>query len=135
MRTRLTMFIFSLVAFAQRATFEVASVKCNPRTVGPDYNNQLTISPSRFVGRNLTLRRLVAEAYGVQMTQVAGPRWFDENEYDLDARGRRSRSPPSDRQSRPRGVAAPLAFGGELYSGPRPTPARCDPNFRLYARA
>jgi uncharacterized protein (TIGR03435 family) len=79
------MVIFSVVAFAQKASFEVASVKVNHRTVGLDYNNQLTISASRFVGRNVTLRRLIAEAYGVQLNQVAGPRWFDENEYDLDA--------------------------------------------------
>jgi hypothetical protein len=57
MRTRLTMVVVSIVACTQTATFEVASVKGNPRTVSSDYNNQLTISPSQFVGRNVTLRR------------------------------------------------------------------------------
>jgi uncharacterized protein (TIGR03435 family) len=61
-------------------------VKTNPRPVGPDYNNQLIISSSRFVGRNATLRRLIAEAHGVQLNQVVGPGWLDESEYDIEAR-------------------------------------------------
>jgi uncharacterized protein (TIGR03435 family) len=77
---------FSVVAFAQSTTFEIASVKASPRPVGPDYNNQLTLSSSRLIGRNVTLRRLVAEANGVQMNQVAGPSWLDQNEYDVEAR-------------------------------------------------
>jgi uncharacterized protein (TIGR03435 family) len=66
--------------------FETASVKPSARQVGPDYNNQITMLPSRFSARNATLRRLVAEAYGVQLRQVIGPGWLDENEYDIDAR-------------------------------------------------
>lgn len=86
MRTGLAFVAFSVVAFAQPATFEVASVKANLRPVGPDYNNQITISPSQLIGRNVTLRRMVAEARGVQMNQVVGPRWLDENEYEIEAR-------------------------------------------------
>jgi uncharacterized protein (TIGR03435 family) len=85
MRTGIAIVAFSVVGFAQ-STFEIASVKASPQPVGPDYNNQLTISPSQLIGRNVTLRRLVAEAYGVQMNQVAGPSWLDQNEYEIEAR-------------------------------------------------
>jgi uncharacterized protein (TIGR03435 family) len=86
MRVGFAMVIFSAVTFSQGVTFEIASVKSNPRPVGPDYNNQLTISPTQLVGRNITLRLLISEASSVQRNQVVGPRWLDENEYDIDAR-------------------------------------------------
>jgi uncharacterized protein (TIGR03435 family) len=71
-------------AFAQQ--FEVASVKPSAARRGPDYNNRLTFEPAGFTARNATIKRLVAEAYRVQFTQVAGPNWIDENEYDIDAK-------------------------------------------------
>ncbi len=71
---------------AQDPTFEVASVKASQRTVGPDYNNRLTYSPTAFTARNATLKVLIAEAYRFQRRQVLGPSWIDQNEYDIDAR-------------------------------------------------
>jgi uncharacterized protein (TIGR03435 family) len=85
-RAGLAIFAFSAAAFAQPAMFEIASVKISPRPVGPDYNNQLTISSAQVIGRNVTLRRLVAEANGIQMSQVIGPRWLAENEYEIEAK-------------------------------------------------
>ncbi|MGB7267488.1 MAG: TIGR03435 family protein [Terracidiphilus sp.] len=80
----------SSVAFGQAPppapAFEVASVKPDQRIVGLDYNNQLTYSFGRFTARNVTLKRLVAEAYRVQLSQISGPSWIDRNEYDIDAR-------------------------------------------------
>lgn len=66
--------------------FDVTSVKPSRNLVGPDYNNQLTYTPTALTGRNVTLKRLVAEAYHLQLDQVLGPRWLDQNEYDIDAR-------------------------------------------------
>jgi uncharacterized protein (TIGR03435 family) len=66
--------------------FEVASVKPSQHVVGPDYNNQITYSPTGFRGRNVTLQRLIAEAYQLQLNQVLGPGWLDKNEYNIDAR-------------------------------------------------
>jgi len=81
------MVVLSSPVVAQRsAEFDIASVRVSGRTVGPDYNNRLTITPAGLTGRNVTLRRLVAEAYGLQLLQVVGPKWLDENEYDLEAR-------------------------------------------------
>jgi uncharacterized protein (TIGR03435 family) len=71
---------------APSPAFEVASVKQCLHPLGPDYNNQLTYSSNGFTARNATLKRLIAEAYGLQLNQVSGPRWLDQNEYDIDAR-------------------------------------------------
>jgi uncharacterized protein (TIGR03435 family) len=66
--------------------FEVASAKPSEHLVGPDYNNQLTFTPAGLMARNATLRRLVAEAFRLQMNQVLGPSWLDQNEYEIEAR-------------------------------------------------
>jgi uncharacterized protein (TIGR03435 family) len=73
-------------ASTTKAAFDVASVKPSQHVVGPDYNNQLTYSPTGIGGRNVTLQRLIAEAYQLQLNQVLGPSWLDKNEYDIDAR-------------------------------------------------
>jgi uncharacterized protein (TIGR03435 family) len=78
------------VAFAQprppASSFEAASVRRSQHEVGPDYNNEITYTPDGFSGKNVTLKRLVAEAWHCQMNQVAGPPWLDKNEYDVSAR-------------------------------------------------
>lgn len=71
---------------AAQPTFEVASVRPSQREVGPDYNNQIAYSPDRFTARNVTLRRLIAEAWHCQINQIVGPPWLDHNEYDVEAR-------------------------------------------------
>lgn len=80
----------SSAAFGQAATttpaFDVASVRPSQHFVGPDYNNQLTYAPAGITARNVTLKRLVAEAYHLQLNQVFGPNWLGQNEYDIDAK-------------------------------------------------
>ena len=80
----------SAVAFAQPQpappTFEAASVRPSQHEVGPDYNNQLAYAPDGFNGKDITLRRLIAEAWHCQINQVTGPSWLDHNEYDIAAR-------------------------------------------------
>jgi uncharacterized protein (TIGR03435 family) len=80
----------ALVAFGQasraQAAFDVASVRPSQREVGPDYNNQITYSPTGIVARNVTLKRLIAEAYHVQLNQISGPGWLDRSEYEVEAR-------------------------------------------------
>jgi hypothetical protein len=75
---------------ADTVAFDVASVKISDRQLGPDYNNQLAFSPAGLTAKNLTLRRLVAEAWRLQLRQVIGPNWLDQNEYDIEARAGRS---------------------------------------------
>jgi uncharacterized protein (TIGR03435 family) len=69
-----------------RSRFEVASVRPSQHLVGPDYNNQITYSADGFLGRNITLKRLIAEAYHLQLDQISGPPWLERNEYDIQAR-------------------------------------------------
>jgi uncharacterized protein (TIGR03435 family) len=82
-----TLLVLVAAASAQDATtFAVSSVKPSARPVGPDYNNRFVFEPGALSARNATLRRLIAEAYGLQLRQVVGPAWLDQNEYDLDAK-------------------------------------------------
>jgi uncharacterized protein (TIGR03435 family) len=67
-------------------SFEVASVRPSAQTVGPDYNNQVSWTPARFTAKNVTLKRLIADAWNLQLNQVIGPSWLDHNEYDIEAR-------------------------------------------------
>ena len=80
----------SLVALGQASVtapaFEVASVRASQRAVGPDYNNQISYSPAGFTAKNVTLKRLIAEAWRQQMNQISGPGWLDRDEYDIEAK-------------------------------------------------
>jgi hypothetical protein len=48
--------------------------------------NQITSTRTGFSARNVTLRRLIAEAWNVQLNQVLGPSWIDHSEYDIIVR-------------------------------------------------
>lgn len=71
---------------SRQPAFEVASVRPSQHQGGPDYNNQIIYASTVFTGRNVTLRRLVAEAWRCQRNQVIGPPWLDRDEYDIFAR-------------------------------------------------
>lgn len=73
-------------AVSKTPEFDVASVRPSEHAVGPDYNNQIRYSPGGFTARNITLKRLIAEAYRLQMNQISGPSWLDRNEYDVEAK-------------------------------------------------
>jgi hypothetical protein len=75
------------------AAFDVASVRPSQREVGPDYNNQITYSSAGITARNVTLKRLIAEAYHVQLNQISGPGWLDRNEYEFEARATGASTP------------------------------------------
>ena len=89
LRVLSSMVLLSSSVVAQRenaVAFDIASVKLSGHPVGPDYNNQLTFSLAGLSARNVTLRRLVSEAYRLQLRLVIGPNWLDQNEYDVEAR-------------------------------------------------
>jgi uncharacterized protein (TIGR03435 family) len=77
--------VFAQVA-AKMPAFDVASVRPSRDTVGPDYNNQITVSSTGFTGKNVTLKRLIAEGWNIQLNQITGPGWIDHSEYDVSAR-------------------------------------------------
>ena len=39
-----------------------------------------------MTGRNVTLKRVLADAYHLQLNQILGPSWLDRNEYEIDVR-------------------------------------------------
>jgi uncharacterized protein (TIGR03435 family) len=77
---------FGQTAPAAHPTFDVASVRPSQHPLGPDYNNQVVYTPTGFTARSTTLKRLIAEGWRLQLSQVIGPRWLNENEYDIEAR-------------------------------------------------
>ena len=70
----------------QLQQFEVASVK--PAAPGaPGGGAYLLMPGGTFVGKNLPVKRLVMEAYGVTDFQITGgPAWIDSDRYDIDAK-------------------------------------------------
>jgi len=84
-------FLCGCPLFAQttdaRPSFAVASVKPSARILGKDAIQQIAFNAAGVNGKNLTLKFLIQEAYGVQPFQVSGgPKWLDDNEYDVDAK-------------------------------------------------
>jgi uncharacterized protein (TIGR03435 family) len=81
-----------IVAFAQEATFEVASVKPS----GPEERGigMLAYPGGRLTVTNYTLRMLVHEAFALEDFQIlGGPKWAGEERYSIAAR------PPADSKS------------------------------------
>jgi uncharacterized protein (TIGR03435 family) len=68
-------------------SFDVASIKPSQRQVGKDAMAPISIGPAGLSGRNVTLKRLIVQAYGLQPYQIfGGPNWLDVAEYDIDAK-------------------------------------------------
>ena len=97
----LTVFISAGYVRAQNAEaptrFEVASVKANlsgdnGRMLGP-------AAGGRFVATNVTLRQLIAFAFGIsnprsEMLVIDGPRWLDADRFDVQAVAAGGNIPP-----------------------------------------
>lgn len=78
------------VSFAQSSfvqSFEVASLKPNPRPAGRDYRGSFVVTPERVSAHNVSLKDMILEAYGIEPYQLfGGPGWLDNDEFDLDAK-------------------------------------------------
>ncbi len=65
--------------------FEVVSIK--PNTSGSPSSSTRTPGGGRFVGTNVSARRLVLIAYNLRGLQLSGgPGWLDSDRFDIDAR-------------------------------------------------
>jgi uncharacterized protein (TIGR03435 family) len=75
-------------AFGQGApppAFEAASIK--PSKAEPGSGSGITTRKGSISARNVTLKRCIRGAYDVQESQiVGGPKWVDEDRYDIDAK-------------------------------------------------
>jgi uncharacterized protein (TIGR03435 family) len=77
--------VYAPLAAAPDVRFEVASIKSSP----PDERGSgLYIYPgARVVAHNMTVRYLIAEAYGVDESQImGGPAWVDKIRYHIEAK-------------------------------------------------
>src|SRR4051794_29284506 len=88
MRSCIAITALSLAACSLCAqTFDAASVKPSRQTLGRDANSQVVFGPAGLNGRNVTLKRLITEAYNVRPYQISGgPGWLNDSEYDIDAK-------------------------------------------------
>ncbi|HWE53025.1 MAG TPA: TIGR03435 family protein [Bryobacteraceae bacterium] len=68
--------------------FEVVSVKpSRALEAGQNVRLPMTFDPVKLTAKYFSLKRLIAEAYGVQNYQVSGgPGWLDSIRYDVEAR-------------------------------------------------
>ena len=83
-----------VTAAAQRAQFEVASVKLH---TSDDQRVYMVLQPTgRFVAANIPLRLLIRSAYQLQDDQiVGGPDWLATDRFDIDARAPQAPGPPN----------------------------------------
>jgi uncharacterized protein (TIGR03435 family) len=76
-----------LSCMALGQAFDVASVKVSQRQLGRDYEGAISVGPAGIVGKNVTLKGLIVEAYQLQPHQVlGGPGWLDYDQYDIEAK-------------------------------------------------
>jgi uncharacterized protein (TIGR03435 family) len=77
-------FLLAAAAFGQ-PSFEVASVKASPSIEGRD--GTFTTDPGRLSAHNVTLKRLIFEAWQIPYSQITGgPAWINNDEYDIEAK-------------------------------------------------
>jgi uncharacterized protein (TIGR03435 family) len=70
---------------AATPSFEVASVKHAPPPTGMGIRMQMGGDPGRVNYANVTLKIVMARAYGVKENQITGPDWLNSERYDIVA--------------------------------------------------
>jgi bla regulator protein BlaR1 len=74
---------FKNVLWTPPQKFEVASIR--PAT--PDGERGFDTEKGRFLAHNVTLKRLIAYAYGMDIGLIyGGPKWVDSDSYDMNAK-------------------------------------------------
>ncbi|MEO8372807.1 MAG: TIGR03435 family protein [Candidatus Solibacter sp.] len=85
MRVIMLLTLGVLAGFGQG--FDVASVKVSAHVLGKDTIWPIAISPTGLIAHNVTLKRLIGQAYDAQPFQIiGGPGWLDSDEYDVEAK-------------------------------------------------
>jgi uncharacterized protein (TIGR03435 family) len=64
--------------------FEAASIK--PSKAEPNSGSGIPTSKGRISAYNVTLKRCIRGAYDVPESQIFGPKWTDEDRYDIEAK-------------------------------------------------
>ena len=79
---RLIACLLATVLYAQSPAFEAAAIRLNANpgpqmTFGPELRN------GRVTASNVTLKRMLAVAYGMTEPRVFGPGWLEKDHFDL----------------------------------------------------
>jgi uncharacterized protein (TIGR03435 family) len=85
MRHLIRVVFASCAAFGQTPSFEVASIKPAPPATGKNMRVSMGGDPGRINYSNVTLRDVLARAYGVKEPQISGPDWLATERYDIIA--------------------------------------------------
>jgi uncharacterized protein (TIGR03435 family) len=82
------LFLVSRVAPAQSSDlrFEAASVKPAAPQDGGGWRSSIDRPPGRYRATNMSLRRLLANAFGLKEYQLQTPGWMDDARYDISAK-------------------------------------------------
>jgi uncharacterized protein (TIGR03435 family) len=64
--------------------FEAASIK--PSKAEPNSGSGIRTTKGRVSAYNVTLKRCIRGAYDVPESQIFGPKWIDEDRYDIEAK-------------------------------------------------
>jgi len=83
---RLSAVFFAAAGLMIAATpgFEVASVNIHP--AGDNGGSSPALRNGTFTARNVSMRRLLRDAYELSESRITGPDWLDSDRYDLVAR-------------------------------------------------
>jgi uncharacterized protein (TIGR03435 family) len=104
-------------AFAQKLSFDVASVKPAAPCCAPGQWRESTAIADRIDFRYVTLKYCLAFAYRLKEYQVSGPPWIGDTRYDIIAKG----APGTTRDQLPEMVQSLLAerFKLEVHREPK----------------
>lgn len=94
LRPFLLLTLAAALAFAQKKSFDVATIKPNAEN---DMRIMFRMTPGGFHVTGASLRMLIGQAYGVRDFQITGgPAWMATDRYDINAKaeGLPERTPP-----------------------------------------
>jgi uncharacterized protein (TIGR03435 family) len=89
--TPLALVVLSCTLSAQALTFDVTSVK--PNTSG-EQGGSSRGQPGRYVGTNVTLKRVIGLAYRPVQEFVGGPGWINTDRFDIEGKSDKTPDQP-----------------------------------------
>jgi uncharacterized protein (TIGR03435 family) len=76
----------ALPAFAQQATFAVASIRPSAAEVKFEHDGSTETTSGTLRMQDVSVETCIKWAYGVQESQIAGPAWIDSDKFDITAK-------------------------------------------------
>lgn len=82
----LLLFAMPVALFAQTAAFEVASVKSLPPVTDGRVSTRMSTDDGMVRYSNVTLKDVIAQAWGIAKFRIEGPAWLDDERYTIAAK-------------------------------------------------